>query len=90
MAKLSSRGRTVVAEAVKTVVAADGTAHTYVRRLMSDGKVLMGSKPSHGWKVSLFQRDRGETDGEWCVRLRAAGWAVTGNRVAGPENRSGQ
>src|SRR6516164_2204160 len=76
MAKLSARGRTVIAEAVKTVNSSyDGKPIELKHRLMSDGVVLR--KSGSGWSVKGKLKE-GVTNEQWVQGRRETGWTVNG------------
>jgi hypothetical protein len=75
MAKLSARGRTQIAEAVKTVNSSyDGRPLELKHRLMSDGVVLR--KSGSGWSVKDKLKE-GVTNEQWVQGRRVTGWTVT-------------
>jgi hypothetical protein len=75
MAKLSARGRTVIAEAVKTVNSSyDGKPIELKHRLMSDGVVLR--KSGSGWSVK-GKLKAGVTNEQWVEARREAGWTIS-------------
>jgi hypothetical protein len=76
MAKLSARGRTIVADATKTVKSEglDGRAIELHRRLMSDRVVLR--KIVDRWTVRGKLKPT-TTPEQWIAGMRSAGWDVT-------------